>query len=426
MGARTLELTLRRRLLAVLAPALACVAIATVAIVGVALRRADESAARDRARTALHLLRSELAEGDAVPDALEEVVRSNETEGVRVWMGHAAVASRARTAEPRVADGECAAFSESGGGWCACAVADGSSRAVVAVSTSTHDGVVRAAAAGTAIVTLVALLLAVVASRRSLRRPVQAVDALVAWAEELVRRQAPTPAPASEASAETARLAIALDSLVRRLFDALERERAQSAYIAHELRTPLTAMRAELERLSAKEPTAAKLVEDVDQLSRALDAILVLAQPRDTQTAGAIVNVADLARDLAPAAVAIDAPDEALVEGDEDLLALAMRNLLENAAKHGGGVTHVAVRRSGDLVEVAVRDEGAGLRADDLRHVFEPHRRASTSAAGSGLGLALVAAVAARHGGDADARPNPAGRGLEVRLRVGAVVGWHE
>ncbi|HEY8074691.1 MAG TPA: HAMP domain-containing sensor histidine kinase [Labilithrix sp.] len=254
----------------------------------------------------------------------------------------------------------------------------------------------------------------------------QAVDALVAWSEELVRRQAPTPPPTSEASAETARLALALDSLVRRLFDALERERAQSAYIAHELRTPLTAMRAELEALASREPIAARIIEDVDQLSRSLDAILVLAQPREAQTADAIVNLADLARDLAPKAVVIDAPDEALVHGDEALLALAMRNIIENADKHGGGATHLAVRRDGALVEVAVCDGGVGLRADELRRVFEPHWRASTSASGTGLGLALVAAVAARHGGEADARPNPAGRGLEVRLRIGALVAWHE
>jgi two-component system OmpR family sensor kinase len=430
MGARSLELTLRGRLLAVLVPALGGVALATVAIVWLALARADEQAARDRAHAALHLLASELAEGDAVQVALDEVVRGAETAGVRVWLRRGAVSAKGASPPVHPGEGACRGFEADDGRWCGCAVRDGEAEAVVAVSTAAHDGVVRAVGVSTALVALVALALAVLASRASLRAPLASVDALVTWAERLVRVEepapAPLPAPASDASAEIARLAAAFDALVRRLFETLERERARSAFIAHELRTPLTAMRAELEALAAREPSARELVGDIDGLSRAIEAILALAQPRTGEAEGEVVNVADLARELSPQAAVIEAPDEALVRGDEALLALALRNMLENADKHGGGATHVAVRRDGDGIELVVRDEGGGLDAQACARAFERHWRASSSASGSGLGLALVEAVATRHGGAADARPNPGGKGLEVRVRLGAVVGWHD
>jgi two-component system sensor histidine kinase MprB len=108
--------------------------------------------------------------------------------------------------------------------------------------------------------------------------------------------------------------------------------------------------------------------------------------------------------------------DEARVMGDPVALERAVLNLLDNAAKWSpdGATVRVAVRRAGDRVRVSVADEGPGIAAADLPHVFERFYRAESarSLPGSGLGLAIVAQVAATHGGTARAEAVASGGAL--------------
>src|SRR5262249_14772030 len=151
----------------------------------------------------------------------------------------------------------------------------------------------------------------------------------------------------------------AFDTLVRRLLEALARERANSAHIAHELRTPLTALAAELESLKVTDESSraavSRMRSDVARLADVIEAILILSTRPDSQVRGnGVVNVADLARELAPGGVRVEAPDEALVGGDERLVALALRNLLDNARKYAGGAQAVRVSRAGDAIQLVV------------------------------------------------------------------------
>src|SRR6202034_897480 len=106
-----------------------------------------------------------------------------------------------------------------------------------------------------------------------------------------------------------------------------------------------------------------------------------------------IVNLADLAREIAPVGVVVDAPDEALVEADERLVRLAVRNLLDNAARYGGGARVLRVSRDDTGVRLAVVDQGPGLGAAARRRMFDRYWRQSADGEGRGLGLALVRAV---------------------------------
>src|SRR5262249_55822240 len=139
-----------------------------------------------------------------------------------------------------------------------------------------------------------------------------------------------------------------------------------------------------------------------------------------------VVNVADVARELAPPGCPIDAPDEALVEAERRLVELALTNLLENARRHTkDGPRLVRVAREGAKGHISVVDSGEGVGREMRERIFDPSVRGVTRGAGTGLGLAIVRAVALRHGGVAEAREADGG-GLDVGFSLGPVLAWHE
>ena len=94
------------------------------------------------------------------------------------------------------------------------------------------------------------------------------------------------------------------------------------------------------------------------------------------------------------------------VRGDPRLLRRMIRNLLENARRHGGGtpIEITVGRRAGGGALLRVCDRGPGVPEAERERIFEPFRRlagASERAGGVGLGLALVRQIARKHGGDA-------------------------
>jgi len=80
-----------------------------------------------------------------------------------------------------------------------------------------------------------------------------------------------------------------------------------------------------------------------------------------------------------------------------------IRNLLENARRHGAPPIEVSVRRAGGGAELRVCDHGLGIAEAERELVFRPFHRfaGARESAGAGLGLALVRQIARRHGGDA-------------------------
>ena len=88
-----------------------------------------------------------------------------------------------------------------------------------------------------------------------------------------------------------------------------------------------------------------------------------------------------------------------------------LRNLLENARRHGAPPTELRVMRSATGTEIRVCDHGAGVPPAARERVFEPFQRVpgATEATGAGLGLALVRSIARRHGGEARCEERPGG-----------------
>jgi len=250
---------------------------------------------------------------------------------------------------------------------------------------------------------------------RPLRR-LQAETAQIAVEADLDRR-----VPADRGPGELRALAASFNAMLARLGrSAADRERANAATrrftadAGHELRTPLTSVLTTLSMLARHPELPAErrtaLAEDAVAENRRLVALLdglqALARGDTEGPPHEDVDLAELApvavaaaADRHPqAAVTADVPEApVVVRGWEPGLRLVLDNLLENAARHGGGRVHLTLAPD---ATVCVDDDGPGIPEDQRGRVFEPFARVDgTGAPGSGLGLALVAQQVRRHGG---------------------------
>lgn len=237
---------------------------------------------------------------------------------------------------------------------------------------------------------------------------------------------------------ELARLERSFDGLLERLGAALARERRFTQEASHELRTPLTALRARIERLASARPEAerrdhvAAILRELHSIETLVEALLLLARSEDAPLPRVPVNLCDLARTVArrqalidggtARPLVVDAPDEILVRGSEELLDRAIGNVVENARKFAGASGRIRLRVeavSGSGV-ISVADDGPGIPSEARAHVFErffrdPSQRQASN--GAGLGLAVVRAIIARHGGSVSAGRSDFG-GAELKLEL--------
>jgi signal transduction histidine kinase len=93
------------------------------------------------------------------------------------------------------------------------------------------------------------------------------------------------------------------------------------------------------------------------------------------------------------------------VEGDPRLLRRLVRNLIENARRHGQPPVRVEVRPEDGQAVLSITDAGQGIPPAERERIFLPFQRLSTDPNGTGLGLALVRQIARLHGGDAVVAP---------------------
>jgi signal transduction histidine kinase len=236
----------------------------------------------------------------------------------------------------------------------------------------------------------------------------------------------------------------ALAASVNRVLDRLEEQagtlRATFDSTAHDLRAPLHRLRTRLEALlwhsPPLEPAARESIEsalrEVDHLQRTLATLLqiALAESGAPLASPSAVDVGALAAELVelfePVAgaqgVALDCRPEsaAIVQGNRQLLAQLLTNLIENGLKYvpAGGRIEVAVRRLADSVRLTVSDNGPGIAAENRARAVQPFVRfgAGAKSEGSGLGLSLVAAIARLHRGRLELESNEPGLRVVVDL----------
>jgi two-component system, OmpR family, sensor kinase len=197
-------------------------------------------------------------------------------------------------------------------------------------------------------------------------------------------------------------------AVVRPVNAALKRERRFVADASHELRTPLAVLKSELEvaRMEDGDPGAAvaSAEEEVDRLRRLADDLLVLARA-DADGIALRESKFDLDEVFERAtrgAPSVEVERSGLrVHGDVLRLEQAVRNLVDNAARHGEPPVRVGAAAHDGGVVISVRDHGAGLPEGFAERAFDRFARgdAGRGRGGAGLGLSIVAAIAAAHGG---------------------------
>jgi signal transduction histidine kinase len=200
----------------------------------------------------------------------------------------------------------------------------------------------------------------------------------------------------------------------------VERQRRVLASASHELRSPLARIRMTLGLLESDDAERQEFVDgairDTSELDELIGHLLLTARLEATgPLVGPLpVELLELARAEAERTGAEVLGEPVTVAGDPTMLGLMLRNLLENARRYGGeAAARVVVARRQDVVELAVEDEGPGIREPERERIFEPFYRPAGHREGAhggvGLGLALAREIARHHGGDVVYRPREGG-----------------
>jgi chemotaxis methyl-accepting protein methylase/signal transduction histidine kinase/chemotaxis response regulator CheB len=222
------------------------------------------------------------------------------------------------------------------------------------------------------------------------------------------------------------------------LADAAARRIEFLAMLGHELRNPVSALTNGLARLGSlmdnhtrSEEVRAILVRQTQRIASLLDQLLDITRVTLGKVAlskgrvdlvEVIREVVDTVRPLVDAhkhelTLSLHPDVEVLVAGDAVRLAQVVENLLTNAAKYtnNGGRIELSIESEGDEARIVVTDNGIGMSADLLPHVFEVFSQApralDRAKGGMGLGLALVQGLVAMHGGRVTASSPGLGQG---------------
>jgi two-component system sensor histidine kinase MprB len=231
---------------------------------------------------------------------------------------------------------------------------------------------------------------------------------------------------------ELGRLAASFNRMLSALQHSLATQRQLVSDASHELRTPLASLRINVELLAddpgmsetERKEVLGRVVAQVAELSDLVASVTQLARGQYSEESHRSVRMDEVAS-AALEAARRDWPrtrfhadlEECTVTGSAERLRMAVRNLLDNAAKFGPpeGPVEVNLRRG----ELTVRDYGPGIDPADAPFVFDRFYRALPARAvpGSGLGLSVVSDVVRGHGGTIEALPVPGGGAL-MRLTL--------
>ena len=268
-------------------------------------------------------------------------------------------------------------------------------------------------------------------ARRVTRRLEALANGVERWGAGTLHARVPV-----DGDDEIARLGATFNRAAERLDTLMAQQKQMVATASHELRSPLARIRMGLELVSEepdperRQARVRQLHGDVVELDGLIEELLLHARA-DARTAAPAPQAVELKtvidEEAARTGAAVQEGPPIVVEGDAVMLRHMVRNVLENAQRHGAREPAVppAVRATiavdGNQARLTIDDEGPGIPEEDRERVFAPfYRRPGGAGApsGHGLGLALVRQVARYHGGDAVCHANPAGAGARFEITL--------
>ncbi len=210
----------------------------------------------------------------------------------------------------------------------------------------------------------------------------------------------------AKGSDEIAEVARTFNQAASRIEDLINAQKNLLANASHELRSPLARLRmaAEIYQDTPSDRLKSEILTNLSELDELVEEILLMSrlesqadQPKDDH-----VDLLSLAAEEAASVNADVSGERAKLVGNARLLRRMVRNLLQNASRHGKPPIEVSLAVAGNTVTLTVRDHGPGIAENDRERVFEPFFRPAgraESAGGWGLGLALVREIAELHDG---------------------------
>lgn len=286
-----------------------------------------------------------------------------------------------------------------------------------------------------ALLTLLALALAWFGVGRALR-PLESISADLAEREPSDLHALRVPVPS-----EVQPMVHAMNGFMRRLEGNMAGLRAFIGDAAHQIRTPLAALRAQAQlALDEDDPAEmrrglANVERNANRLTRLVNQLLSdamvmhRADVRRFEEFDLVDVVKRAMRDTVPMSDDlqvgfISSIARAPMRGDAVLLGEAIKNLIDNAIRHGSPASlgedaevEVSLHEHEGRYELSVADRGPGIAEEDRQRVFERFERGTTQSSGAGLGMAIVARVVASHGGGIVLENRPSG-GFVVRLSL--------
>lgn len=284
---------------------------------------------------------------------------------------------------------------------------------------------------------LASVLVGYIVSKRMLRP----IDKVTRTAQSISINDLGGRIPVGKVDDEISRLAVTFNSMLDRLQDSIEKQAQFVSDASHELRTPISVVLGYASLLDRWGKDDRKVLqESVDAIKNEtlgmrelVEKLLFLARNDSGKMPvhKAPFDVSELLRDVAEESsmiapgrnIACDCPESLTLNADRNLVKQMLRNLIDNSIKFtkSDGTIRIHAATGDESVRIVVEDNGIGVPANEVGHVFDRFYRVDKARAketgGSGLGLAIVKSIAELHGGDISMESTQ-GKGTSVTIML--------
>lgn len=273
------------------------------------------------------------------------------------------------------------------------------------------------------------LLLCIVSGLWITRRALSPIHKISKTAQEIGEGDLSKRLDFPNSGDEIAELATTFDQMLDNLEAAFLREKQFSSDASHELRTPIAVIMAHAEEALANQNadessyrTSLEIIgEKAKDMQRMLSQLLMLARGYEQSLSSEMMDLdiaqvlEDIAEEMQPRAdekninIQLNLEKALWMQADLMLFTRMLMNLIDNGIKYGreNGLLLIILRRiesseKGKEIELIIEDDGSGIPAEDLSHIFERFYRSDKARSGNGfgLGLSIVQWIATLHGGE--------------------------